>query len=180
MQMSESGRKKLAAWEGVRCRAYRDAGGKLTIGVGHLLTRSELSSGKIRIKGEIARYAGSLTDRQVLDLLGQDLEGAENAVNEGVAVELSLNQFNVLVSFCFNVGAAAFKNSTLLRRLNQGAMRKCRSSCAAGSIATVRWRLAWSTVGNMRLSCGMPEPASPVGYFPVKFPLAGSGGERWR
>ncbi len=119
MQISESGQRNLAAWEGLRRHAYRDAGGKLTIGVGHLLTKSELSSGKIRIKGQLVRYAAGLTDRQVLDLLGQDLEGAENAVNEGVEVELSQNQFDVLVSFCFNVGAAAFNNSTLLRRLNQ-------------------------------------------------------------
>ncbi len=120
MQMSETGRKKLAAWEGLRSRAYRDAAGKLTIGVGHLLTKSELSSGKIWIKGAMVPYAAGLTDRQVLDLLGQDLEGAENAVNEGVEVELRQPQFDALVSFCFNVGAAAFKNSTLLRRLNQG------------------------------------------------------------
>ncbi len=120
MQMSEPGRKKLAAWEGLRRRAYRDAAGKLTIGVGHLLTKSELSSGKIWIKGENVRYAAGLTDGQILDLLGQDLKGAEKAVNEGVEVELWQPQFDALVSFCFNVGAAAFKNSTLLRRLNQG------------------------------------------------------------
>ncbi len=120
MQMSENGRSKVADWEGFKPRAYRDAGGKLTIGVGHLLTRSELSAGKIWIQGEAVRYAAGLSDRQVLDLLAQDLEGAENAVNEGVEVELQQNQFDALVSFCFNVGATAFKNSTLLRRLNQG------------------------------------------------------------
>ncbi len=120
MQMSENGQKKLADWEGFKLRAYHDAAGKLTIGVGHLLTRSELSSGKIWIQGEAVRYAAGLSDRQVLALLGQDLKGAENAVNEGVEVELQQNQFDTLVSFCFNVGATAFKNSTLLRRLNQG------------------------------------------------------------
>ncbi len=120
MQMSETGQKKLAAWEGLRSRAYRDAAGKLTIGVGHLLTKSELSLGRIWIKGALVPSAAGLTDRQALDLLGQDLEGAENAVNEGVEVELRQPQFDALVSFCFNVGAAAFKNSTLLRRLNQG------------------------------------------------------------
>jgi len=121
MQMSENGQRKVAAWEGFKPRAYHDAAGKLTIGVGHLLTQSELSAGKIWIQGEAVRYAAGLSDRQVLDLLAQDLEGAENAVNEGVEVELQQNQFDALVSFCFNVGAAAFKNSTLLRRLNQGA-----------------------------------------------------------
>ena len=120
MQMSANGQRKVADWEGFKPRAYHDAGGKLTIGVGHLLTRSELSAGKIWIQGEAVRYAAGLSDRQVLDLLAQDLKGAENAVNEGVEVELQQNQFDALVSFCFNVGATAFKNSTLLRRLNQG------------------------------------------------------------
>ena len=120
MQMSEAGQRKMADWEGFKPRAYHDAAGKLTIGVGHLLTRSELSSGKIWIQGEAVRYAAGLSDRQVLDLLAQDLEGAEKAVNECVEVELQQNQFDALISFCFNVGATAFKNSTLLRRLNQG------------------------------------------------------------
>ena len=120
MQMSENGQRKVADWEGFKHRAYHDAAGKLTIGVGHLLTRSELSAGEIWIQGAAVRYAAGLTDRQVLDLLAQDLEGAENAVNECVEVELQQNQFDALVSFCFNVGATAFKNSTLLRRLNQG------------------------------------------------------------
>jgi lysozyme len=121
MEISEHGKEKIREWEGSRARAYRDAGGKLTIGVGHLLTLSEVSSGKILIQGQAVRYAPGLSDRQILDLLGQDLAGAVQAVNDGVEVELSQNQFDALVSFCFNVGSTAFKNSTLLRLLNQGA-----------------------------------------------------------
>jgi lysozyme len=120
MNMSLNGRKKLTAWEGFEPRIYRDAAGKLTIGVGHLLTPSELSSGKIWIQGEPVRYAGGLTESQVLDLLGQDLKRFEDAVNQVVQVDLSQNRFDALVSFCFNVGDAAFRNSTLLRLLNQG------------------------------------------------------------
>ncbi len=120
MEISEHGKKKIREWEGSRARPYRDAGGKLTIGVGHLLTKSELSSGKIWIQGQAAPYAAGLSDQQIMDLLGRDLTGAVQAVNDGVEVELSQNQFDALVSFCFNVGGSAFKNSTLLRLLNQG------------------------------------------------------------
>ena len=49
MTMSESGRKKLAEWEGVRLTLYKDVAGYPTIGVGHLLTKDEISSGKIEI-----------------------------------------------------------------------------------------------------------------------------------
>jgi lysozyme len=120
MNMSLNGRKKLTGWEGFEPRIYRDAAGKLTIGVGHLLTPSELSSGKIWIQGEPVRYAAGLSESQVLDLLGQDLKRFEDTVNDAVQAELSQNQFDALVSFCFNVGDSAFRNSTLLRLLNQG------------------------------------------------------------
>ncbi len=120
LKTSDHGKEKITAWEGFEPRVYSDAGGKLTIGVGHLLTPSELSSGKIWIKGEAVRYADRLSDQQILDLLGQDLEGAEDAVNNGVEVDLSQNQFDTLVSFSFNVGVGAFRNSTLRKLLNRG------------------------------------------------------------
>ena len=121
MEISEHGKEKIKEWEGSRARPYRDAGGKLTIGVGHLLTPSELASGNIVIRGQAVPYTAGLSDPQILDLLGQDLAGAVQAVNAGVEVGLNQNQFDTLVSFCFNVGNSAFKNSTLLKLLNQGA-----------------------------------------------------------
>ena len=120
MTMSENGRKKLAEWEGVRLTTYRDVAGYLTIGVGHLLTKDELSSGKIWIAGAPIRYADGLTDRQALNLLAQELKGFEGAVNRGVIVPLPQNRFDALVSFSYNVGAGAFQKSTLLKLLNEG------------------------------------------------------------
>ncbi|MBI1929684.1 lysozyme [Candidatus Poribacteria bacterium] len=118
--MSEKGKKLLAEWEGVKLQVYKDVAGLPTIGVGHLLTRDELTSGKIWIRGGPIKYANGLTKEQVMDLLGQDLEEFEKVVNNSVKVELKQNQFDALVSFTFNVGANAFKNSTLLKVLNQG------------------------------------------------------------
>ena len=120
MEISDHGKKKIKDWEGSRARPYRDAGGNLTIGVGHLLTKSELSSGKLRIRGQAIRFATGLSDQQIIDLLSRDLAVATAGVNEDVEVALNQNQFDTLVSFCFNVGLAAFQNSTLLRLLNQG------------------------------------------------------------
>jgi lysozyme len=120
MQMSQNGRKLLEQWEGVRLNAYKDSAGLLTIGVGHLLTKSELSSGKIDIDGESVKYGNGLTSDQADALLAQDLKPAENTVNNNVKVELNQNQFDALVSFTFNVGGGAFKGSTLLKKLNAG------------------------------------------------------------
>ncbi|HMB91638.1 MAG TPA: lysozyme [Rhodothermales bacterium] len=120
MKMSDKGRQLLADWEGLELKMYKDVAGLPTIGVGHLLTRSELTSGKIMINGEAVRYANGITKEQALDLLGQDLQRFEDAVNESVTVTLSQNQFDTLVSFSFNVGVGAFKSSTLLKELNKG------------------------------------------------------------
>ncbi len=120
MKKSEHGTQLLAEWEGFRNEVYDDAAGLPTIGVGHLLTKNERDSGKIIIKGQAVDYSQGLSDQEVIDLLAQDLERFEAAVNDAVQVALNQNQFDALVSFAFNVGTHAFKSSTLLKKLNQG------------------------------------------------------------
>ena len=120
MQMSQHGLSLLEQWEGFKLQVYKDSAGLPTIGVGHLLTRSELTSGKIIINGVPVKYANGLTQQQVNDLLAQDVKPAAQAVSDGVKVALNQNQFDALVSFTFNVGIMAFRGSTLLRLLNQG------------------------------------------------------------
>jgi len=120
MQMSEHGLELLKQWEGFKNKLYYDSAGLPTIGVGHLLTKSELSSGKIIINGVPVKYDGGLSDQQVLDLLSQDVNPAAQVVTNKVTVGLNQNQFDALTSFTFNVGGAAFTGSTLLKLLNQG------------------------------------------------------------
>jgi len=120
MQMSEHGLELLKQWEGFKNQLYNDSAGLPTIGVGHLLTKSELSSGKITINGDPVQYSGGLSDQQVLDLLGQDVTPAAQLITNKVTVPLNQNQFDALTSFTFNVGGAAFNGSTLLKVLNQG------------------------------------------------------------
>ena len=110
-QMSKEGKERLSEWEGVELNVYRDVADLPTIGVGHLLTRDELTSGKIFIRGELIKYADGLTRKQVIDLLGQDLRRFEEVINERVKVDLKQTQFDALVSFSFNVGGSAFRNS---------------------------------------------------------------------
>jgi lysozyme len=120
MQMSQHGLDLLTQWEGCELKVYNDSAGLPTIGVGHLLTKSELMSGKISIGGVPVKYAAGITLQQAQQLLAQDLDPAEAAVNGGVKVTLNQNQFDALTSFTFNVGVGAFTASTLLRLLNQG------------------------------------------------------------
>jgi len=120
MQMSEHGLELLKQWEGFKNKVYNDSAGLPTIGVGHLLTKSELSSGKIVINGAPVPYDGGLSDQQVLDLLSQDVTPAAQLITNKVTVPVNQNQFDALTSFTFNVGGAAFNGSTLLKLLNQG------------------------------------------------------------
>ena len=119
MKMSSGGLAVLIGLEGKRGRVYKDAVGLLTIGVGHLLTKSELTSGKIHINGIPVRWEGGITDAQITDLLIQDLKEFEQTVSIACP-SISQSQFDALVSFSFNVGRKAFLNSTLLKVVQAG------------------------------------------------------------
>lgn len=120
LHLSDSGMKVLIAREGSRTHLYYDAAGLPTIGVGHLLSKSELSSGKIHINGYDVRWAKGLSKNDIAQLLDKDSRAAQNAVATMVTVPLNEHQFDCLVSFVFNVGIKAFANSTLLKKLNAG------------------------------------------------------------
>jgi len=117
--MSEKGIKYLMDWEGFELKVYFDVAGLPTIGVGHLLTQSEISSGKIFINGDPVKYKNGLTEEQVNDLLKKDLKRFEQNIMNKVSVKLLQHQFDALVSFSFNVGRGAFNGSTLLKVLNK-------------------------------------------------------------
>jgi len=120
MKMSSNGKHLLAKWEGVEKKVYKDSAGLDTIGVGHLITKSELASKSINLNGEEVAYANGLNDQQIMDLLEKDLVRFNEAVEKYVTVTLNQNQFDALVSFSFNVGVGNFKSSTLLKILNKG------------------------------------------------------------
>lgn len=97
---------KIKLWEGLRLKAYQDQAGVWTIGFGH--TGPDVHEGL------------EITEEQAEELLLEDLQEAQAAVGRYVKVELTDNQYGALVSFVFNVGGGAFRNSTLLKKLNAG------------------------------------------------------------
>lgn len=106
MKLSEKGRALLIELEGKRNHVYEDVAGLKTIGVGHLLKPWESMT--------------ELSDKEIDDLLTQDLGRFEKAVKTFVHVDINQSQFDALVIFAFNVGEAAFLKSTLLKDLNSG------------------------------------------------------------
>lgn len=103
MKTSDKGIEFIKRLEGCRLIAYRDSGGVWTIGVGHT---GFVSPGDI------------ITTSQADALLKQDLEVFERCLNECVKVPLTQNEFDALISFCFNIGCRAFQKSILLKYLN--------------------------------------------------------------
>lgn len=105
MKTSFAGIKFIREHEGVRHESYQDSVGIWTIGVGH--------TGPDVVQGMHA------TDDDVDRWLENDLATAETCVSTHCEVELSTNQFDACVSLVFNISCGAFRNSTLLRLLNQ-------------------------------------------------------------
>lgn len=106
MKTSNNGKKIIKAFEGFRARAYLCPAGILTIGYGH--TGPDVKSNIV------------ISKRQAELVLSMDLDKFESCINSNVETTLSQNQFDALVSFVFNVGCGAFKQSTMLKLLNAG------------------------------------------------------------
>ena len=104
MKTADPGVNLIKTFEGFSANSYLCPAGVWTIGYGH--TGPEVKEG-LRI-----------TETEGQAILKKDLIRFEKIVEDNVKVELSQNQFDALVSFIFNIGGGAFKESTLLKRLN--------------------------------------------------------------
>ena len=69
-----------------------------------------------------------LTDDEIKAEFTVQIAAYEDAVAEAVKVALTQSQVNALVSLCYNIGASAFKGSTVVRELNK---RKYQAACKA-------------------------------------------------
>ena len=98
----------IKRYETFQAKAYLCPAGVPTIGYGHT--------------GSDVRLGQTITEHQADVILALDLERFERGVTELVAgVAVTENQFSALVSLAFNIGLAALKGSTLLRKLRTGA-----------------------------------------------------------
>ena len=96
----------LQRWEGLRLKAYTDVAGVATIGYGS--TNSDL----------VAK--GQITKDEALAQLRSDMTACQTCIENAVTVELTPYQKAALISFVYNVGGQAFRDSTLLKELNAG------------------------------------------------------------
>ena len=106
MKTEQKGIDLIKSFEGLSLKAYLCPAGVLTIGYGH--TGSNVMPGQI------------ISEEQAENLLRSDLNRFEVGILKSVSTSINQNQFDALVSLSFNIGLGAFRNSTLLRVLNEG------------------------------------------------------------
>ncbi|WP_425878169.1 lysozyme [Acinetobacter sp. TWP2-2-3] len=110
MRVSPSGIDLMCNFEGLELKAYDDGVGVWTIGFG----TTKYPNG-IRVK-----KGDTCTLDEAKAYMQNDLKDFERTVNDAVNVSINQNQFDALVSLAYNIGATAFKKSTLVKRLNEG------------------------------------------------------------
>ncbi|VXA57511.1 Lysozyme [Acinetobacter proteolyticus] len=108
MAISQVGINLITSFEDLRLAAYDDGVGVWTIGYGTTIYPN----------GVKVKRGDSCTKVQAMSFFQHDLRRFEAAVNSAVKVSVSQNQFDALVSLTYNIGETAFKESTLVKKLN--------------------------------------------------------------
>ena len=119
-KVSRAGVELIKSFEGLRQTAARLPDGRWTLGYGHTFS---------------AREGARVTQEDADALLRFDLLPIVDALNNLVLVPINQNQFDALVSFCFNIGVDNFAASTVLKRTNEGRMTEA-------ALAMDAWRSA--------------------------------------
>lgn len=102
MHISQHGLQFLEGWEGIRLFKYDDGGpgkGNCTIGIGHLI-----HLGPCQGWASEQPFNGGITKQQAYELLKKDIVSYEEVVKRFCRVNLTQNQFDALVDFCYNTG----------------------------------------------------------------------------
>ena len=105
MKTSQKGLDLIKKFEGFSDKEYICPAGKPTIGYGHVILPSE-------------HFPSSITKEEAETLLKNDLVSREKSLNILIKVVITQNQFDALISLIYNIGVNNFKQSTLLKFIN--------------------------------------------------------------
>lgn len=105
LTVSENGLRHIANEEGCRLKPYQCSANVWTVGLGH--TQGVTQNTK-------------LTEQQVAEYFVKDIAAAERVVNKHLSQTPTQGEYDMMVSFVYNLGAGNFTRSTLLKKFNQG------------------------------------------------------------
>ena len=118
LALSATGIAFIKAEEGTENKVYLDIIGIPTVCTGHT--------------GPDVKVGGSRTDAECDELLRKDSSVAQRAVKRLVKVPVTQDQYDVLVSWTFNLGEGNLAASTMLKRINAG-------QCVEAGKEMLRW-----------------------------------------
>lgn len=108
--ISKKGVDLIKSFEGLRLKPYLCSAKVPTIGYGNTFYEN---GSKVTLKDE------AITEARATELLEWSLKKFEQYVDSYCIDSISQNQFDALVSFCYNLGPANLKSSTLLKKVNK-------------------------------------------------------------
>ena len=112
MKIDKYGEKLIKKFESCKLTAYKvdNVEKYYTIGWGHY--------------GADVKKDMKISKERANELFRNDIRYFETSVNSCLKVKVTQSMFNALVSFTYNVGFSAFKNSTLLKYVNKKQFKK--------------------------------------------------------
>jgi len=128
VNVSKSGIILIKHHEGIRNKPYKCPAGLWTVGVGHLIGNG---------KSLPDSWNRTFTPAEIDLILRKDLKRFEDGLLRLLPnVRLKQNEFDALVSFCFNLGLGCFQRSTIRQAILRGDKKKAMESllkyCRAG------------------------------------------------
>jgi len=113
MKITKIGKKGLElikSFEGLKLKPYLCDAGVPTIGFGNTFYEN---GKKVTLNDQV------ITEQRAVELLEYSLLKFEQYVDSYSRDDINQNQFDALVSFCYNLGPVNLKNSTLLKKVNK-------------------------------------------------------------
>ncbi len=99
---------KIREEEGLRLEAYQGPSGTWLIGYGH---------------SKNVQPGMSISQAEAEERLRQAVGDVEDVIKSVVSVPINAAEFSAMVSLAYNIGSGNFRDSTVLRKLNEGDRR---------------------------------------------------------
>lgn len=106
MKTSAKGLDFIMKEEGIVLHPYKDSAGIATIGIGS----TYWEDGR-----KVSMSDKPISQQRAIDLFEYTLKRYEAQVNKSITRPINQNQFDALVSLCYNIGTAGFASSTVAK-----------------------------------------------------------------
>lgn len=106
-RLGDAGVHLIQEFEGLRLTSYQDQAGVWTIGYG-----------TTRINNQPVKPRQTITEAEAYAYVQYDTASICEALDTYVNRDLTQNELDALVSFCYNLGVGAFRGSSLRKALN--------------------------------------------------------------